>query len=154
MTNSAVTLFWQAYLGTLPANHVHRLQPLPEAWSFGDSPDMADSLGKLVVSGTKTATCCRYGGENIIDSGGLSIILDGNETPLCLIDTFEVTVRPYREVDANFAADEGEGDRSLEYWREAHWAFFSREAQTEGYDVHEDMLLACERFRVLYLHET
>jgi uncharacterized protein YhfF len=46
--------------------------------------------------------------------------------------------------------DEGEGDLSLEYWRKAHWRFFTREAITEGYEVSDDMLLSCERFRVLY----
>jgi uncharacterized protein YhfF len=39
---------------------------------------------------------------------------------LCIVETTEVTLRMYNEVDAEFAREEGEGDLSLEYWREAH----------------------------------
>lgn len=142
--------FWDEYLATLPDDHVHRFSPLPEAWHFGDSAQMADDLGGLVVSGRKTATCSRYQGENILDEAGLSIVLGGDGAPLCLIDTIELTVRRYCDVDEAFAAEEGEGDLSLAYWRKAHWGFFTRESKSEGYEVHEEMLLCCERFRVLY----
>ena len=146
--------FWQSYLATLPEPHAHRLHSLPEAWSFGDSAAMADKLGKLVMEGIKTATCSRYLGENVLADGGLSIILDGNEQPLCLVETFEITVRAYKDVDADFAYQEGEGDRTLEYWREEHWNYFSRAAEDAGYEVSEDMLLSCDRFRVLYKTRT
>ena len=100
--------------------------------------------------GIKTATCCRYQGENVLDEAGLSIVLGGDGSPRCLIDVDEVTVKPYREVDEVFAKDEGEGDLSLSYWREAHWDLFTRESKIEGYEVHEEMLLCCQRFRLLY----
>lgn len=111
---------------------------------------MADALGKLVLDGTKTATCSRYAGENILADVGLSILLASDGAPLCLVETYEITVRRFGDVDAEFAAAEGEGDLSLDYWREAHRDFFSREGKIEGYDVNEGMLLSCERFRVLY----
>lgn len=111
---------------------------------------MADKLGRLVLQGIKTATCSRYLGGNVLNDAGLSILVDGAERPLCLIETYEITVRRYGDVDADFAAAEGEGDLSLDRWRHAHWSFFSREGASEGYDVSEDMLLSCERFRVLY----
>jgi uncharacterized protein YhfF len=56
----------------------------------------------------------------------------------------------YDEVDAKFAYEEGEGDRSLEYWRDAHWRFFSRTLPTIGKEPSVDMPLVCERFRVIY----
>jgi len=142
--------FWSEDLNTLPRNHVHRLSPLPDAWHFGDTAQMADDLGKLVQNGRKTATCSRYLGGNILDEAGLSIILDGDGIPLCLIDVVELTVKRYCNVDTAFAAEEGEGDLTLAYWRKAHWSFFKRESQSEGYEVSEEMLLCCERFRVLY----
>ena len=111
---------------------------------------MADELGKLVVDGVKTATCGRYLGENLLDYSGLWIVLDGNGQPLCLSETYEITVRRFCDVDAQFAFDEGEGDRSLDYWREVHRDFFTREAEQDGVPFHEEMLLECERFRVLY----
>jgi uncharacterized protein YhfF len=40
--------------------------------------------------------------------------------------TIELTKRRFDEVDEAFAHDEGEGDRSLQYWREAHQRYFTR----------------------------
>lgn len=140
--------FWHTYLQTLDADHPHHHLPLPEAWRFGDRPDMAERLAALVLDGTKTATCPRYLGENLAGEGGPTILLDGRGQPLCVVETTELTVRRYKDVDAQFAWEEGEGDRSLEYWRRAHWNFFMREGEQEGYEVSEEMLLLCERFSI------
>ena len=77
-------------------------------------------------------------------------MLDGRGEPLCIVETVEVSIRQYNEVDADFARDEGEGDLSLNYWREAHRNFFSRVLPKFGKEVSEDMPLVCERFRVIY----
>ena len=69
--------FWKSYLSSLPKNHVHRFLALPQTCSFGNSTEMADKLGNLVVRGIKSATCSRYLGDNILNDAGLSIILDG-----------------------------------------------------------------------------
>jgi uncharacterized protein YhfF len=45
--------------------------------------------------------------------GSKPIVLDGNNDPLCIVETTEVAVRPYDEVDARFAYEEGKGNRSL-----------------------------------------
>lgn len=145
-----IEAFWQRYLDGLLAVHPHRLANLPAAWSFGDDSEMADRLAQLVLDGEKTATCSRYLQGNILDEGGLSILLSGEGEALCVLETFELRVIPYNEVTPKFAAQEGEGDLSLDYWRKAHWTYFSREAQSEGYEVSETMPLLCERFRVLF----
>lgn len=49
--------FWQAYLATLPADHRAHSLPVPEAEGFGDSPELAEELGRLIHDGVKTATC-------------------------------------------------------------------------------------------------
>jgi uncharacterized protein YhfF len=61
----------------------------------------------------------------------------------------EVEVVPFNQVSARFAAREGEGDSSLEYWRQAHWAFFSRECQRIGRVPNEQMPVVCCSFEVL-----
>jgi uncharacterized protein YhfF len=146
--------FWSNFLQSLPEDH--SVPPeMPEAWGFGDSPEMAEELGRLVVEGTKTATCSavwEYEAENepIPQAGELSIVTGGQGEPLCIIETVEVTIKPYNEVDAQFAYKEGEGDRSLAYWREAHFNFFSRSLPQVGREFSETMPLVCERFRVVY----
>jgi uncharacterized protein YhfF len=149
-----VESYWRSYLESLPADSpVRDEQYVAEGW--GDSPEMADELGALIADGTKTATCSalwEYEAEDepLPQVGLKSIVLDGKGDPLCIVETTEVEVRPYEEVDAGFAYEEGEGDRSLEYWREAHWRFFSRTLPNIGKEPTTDMPLVCERFRVVY----
>lgn len=149
-----IKTFWQSYAesaGQTP----EATGPPPVAWGFGDSPTMADELGRLVVLGIKTATCSllweyEAGDEPLPHAGDLSIILDGAGRPLCILQTTQVEIKPYDDVDAQFAFDEGEGDRSLAFWRDAHWRFFSRTCREIGRSVSPDMLLVCERFKVVY----
>ncbi len=146
--------YWQKFLDSLPPDSPWRKQSmLAEGW--GDSPVMADELGALIASGVKTATCSalaewEYDGEQVPASGLLTVVLDGAGQPLCIIETVEVTVKPYNQVDAAFAFEEGEGDRSLEYWRAAHKRFFERTFACIGGPFKEDIPLVCERFRLIY----
>lgn len=154
-----VEAFWEAYLASTDQGGDARApddsQGMPEAWGFGDSAEMADELGQLVAAGVKTATCSllwEYEGEGeaLPETGDLSIILDGAGRPICLIETIEVRIQAYYEVDSQFAYEEGEGDRSLDYWRQAHWRFFGRVCAALGRRPSLAMPLVCERFRVIY----
>jgi uncharacterized protein YhfF len=152
MMDDKLSAFWQRYLDSQP----DRSLPMPEAWYFCDNESDANELGALVQAGIKTATCSLFElyeaeGEALPQVGGLSIIINWNGDPLCVIETTEVQVKPFNTVDSQFASDEGEGDRSLAYWREAHWRFFSRESASIGRELREDMLVVCERFRVVFL---
>jgi uncharacterized protein YhfF len=152
--DNRVEMYWQSYLETLPPDSpVRDEEYLAEGW--GDSPEMADELGALISAGTKTASCSSLWeyeaeGEPSPNVGLETIVLDGNGDPLCIVETTEVEVRSYEEVDAQFAYEEGEGDRSLQYWREAHWRFFSRTLPNIGKEPAPDMPLVCERFQVVY----
>jgi uncharacterized protein YhfF len=108
---------------------------------FGDSPALADELLDLVLKGVKTATCSTEDEPNLSTPGERWIVLDGGGKPACVIESIEITFRRYHEVDAAFAHDEGEGDRSLAYWREAHRRYFTRLGKFS-----DDMMLMCERF--------
>ena len=154
--SSPVEGFWQSYQESLMEDDPDRHRELPPAWGFGDGPEMADELGRLVCQGTKTATCSslwelEHDGDPPPQPGDLSIILDGRGDPLCIIETTEVEIRPFNAVDARFAYDEGEGDRSLAYWRAAHWRFFSRASAPAGRAPDEAIPLVCERFRVVWM---
>jgi hypothetical protein len=50
-----------------------------------------------------------------------------------------------------FAWEEGEGDRSLAHWRQAHRNFFGRQ-RFKDRNFDEGMPLVCERFRSCILH--
>jgi uncharacterized protein YhfF len=116
-----------------------------ETFSFGDSPALADELTALVLDGRKTATYWAAS-EGLTGTavGKCMVMLDGARRPRAVIETVELTQRHFNDVDERFAYNEGEGDRTLEYWRRAHRRYFTRNSQFE-----ENMLLWCERFRVV-----
>ncbi len=127
----------------------------PQAWAFGDSPELADELLELVLAGTKTATCdavwrFKADDEPIPQPGDFSIILDGADRPRCVIETTEARVLPMNEVDEQFAYDEGEGDRSREYWYAAHERFFRRILPNIDREFDPTMPLVLERFRLRF----
>jgi uncharacterized protein YhfF len=154
MTKETLTNYWEQFLSSLPSDSPYRTKPyIAESW--GDSPAMADELGALIVQGTKTATCSalwewEYEGNPIPEAGLITIALDGRGEPLCIVETVEVSIHKYNEVEADFARDEGEGDLSLTYWREAHKNYFLRVLPKISKEFSEDMPLVCERFRVLF----
>jgi len=154
MSKAAVEAYWQKFLATLPADSPYR-DKLYDPDGFGDSPEMADELGALVLSGIKTGTCSSVWeweaeGETLPEAGSIWIVLDGGGRPICIAEVYEITIRKYNEVDAEFARAEGEGDLSLAYWREAHREYFTRVLPRSGMEFSEEMPLVCERFRLIY----
>ena len=75
---------------------------------------------------------------------GIKVVLDGQGAPKAVLKTIELTRRRFDEVDEAFAYEEGEGDRSLQYWREAHTKYFTRLGRFAP-----DMMLWCERFELV-----
>lgn len=69
---------------------------------------------------------------------------------LCVIETSSVEIVPYDQVGEAFAAIEGEGNGSLRYWREVHWAYFGRQAMRIGGEADPRMPVVCEQFEVVY----
>jgi uncharacterized protein YhfF len=129
---------------------------LPEVTWFGDSPAMAAELGERVRTGRKTATASlmwswEEEGELLSVAGEQEVVIDWAGRPLAVIELTEVSVVPFIDVDARFAKDEGEGDRSLDYWRAAHRSFFERECSRIGRQMTEDALVVCVRFRVVHV---
>lgn len=109
----------------------------------------------LVKEGVKTATCSllwehEFGGDPLPHIGEYSIITDWQGRPLCIIQTTDVSITPFDEVDENFANEEGEGDRSLASWRESHWRFFGKLCESTGNQASSSMPLVCERFQLVF----
>ncbi len=115
-----------------------------ESFRFGDSAELADDLAALVLAGKKTATCWAAVEGPKTEVGKQWVVRSGDGRPLVVIETVELTQRRFNEVDPAFAYDEGEDDRTLASWRRAHRKYFTRLGQFS-----EDMMLWCERFRVV-----
>lgn len=119
-----------------------------ETFTFGDSRALCDELPALVRTGRKRATCGALrdfteGGEALPVPGRRDIALDWDGNPALVIETIEVSIRRFCDVDADFALAEG-GDATLPGWQAGHRAFFDRNG---GWSP--DMELVCERFRLV-----
>ena len=116
-----------------------------ESFGFGDSPELMDEMLELVLAGTKTANCWAASeGDRGAAVGERWIAKDGQGRPRVVLETTELARRRFGEVDAAFAYDEGEDDRTLADWRAAHTAYFTGRGEFSP-----DMELYCERFRLV-----
>lgn len=144
--------FWQAFC------HAHTdVDPnIPyDVWYFGDNRELANDLYLLVLQGIKCATAAlsleyETNAQEAPKLHGYSIVTDFDGLPKCVIQTTDITIVPFNEVDAEFAATEGEGDKSLKYWQDAHRRYFSRKCHEKGLQFEPTMPVICERFRLLY----
>ena len=126
--------------------------PEPEAWAFGAAPDL---LAELVAKGVKTATASAYDEyvhyeEELPKVGDLDMVLDGQGQAVAIIETTKVTVLPFRDVSADHAYKEGEGDRSLTYWRQVHEELFTKWLADIGLTFSPESKVVLEEFQVVY----
>ena len=137
---------WEQYVAHNPTKEEY------DAWAFGDD---ADTLAGLVLEGTKTATASAHplyelDREELPREGQYSVILWQDGSAACVIRTTKVYVAPFCEISSEQAWREGEGDRSLAYWRAVHRTFFSKEMENAGLQFSEDMKVVCEEFIKVY----
>ncbi|AUI87551.1 RNA-binding protein [Vibrio azureus] len=145
------------YLSTLTARQKQRHRSFSADYFCADEYN-ANKCADLIMNGEKRASCSMeywYSHENEImpEVGHLQVVTDWHGNPVCIIELTSVERCKYKEVTAEFAAEEGEGDKTLAWWRQAHWKFFSDECQQLGITPSENMLLVLERFKVVYTQE-
>jgi len=121
---------------------------------FGDSPELSAELLMLIRSGRKRAGtgllwAYEHDGEPIAQAGDVEIIVDHLGRPALLTRVTRAETIGFDQVTAEYAAREGEGDGSLEFWRRGHWKFFSRECARIGREPSESMPVVCCEFEVL-----
>lgn len=153
ITNEKAERYWAQFLASLPPD-VERPVTYYEAFSFGSSPESTSSITPLVLDGIKTATgsllwVYEAEGRRPPQVGDYSIVTDGEEPVGVILDT-EIRVLPYDEVDAAFAWDGGEEDRTLQSWRQFYWDYILAECARIGREPTPQAPLVCERFRLVY----
>ena len=57
---------------------------------------------------------------------------------------------PYFSIHTEHARIEGEGDKSLEYWKKVHWDYYTRELEPFNRVPRESMIIVFEQFELLY----
>jgi len=154
LRDARVTAFWAEYCrraGLPPATPC-------QAWPFGDSDELAHELVELVLHGPKRATAglveynARHPEEAPV-ADGYSVVTEFDGRPRCVVRTVWLDQRALRDVDAAFAWDEGEGDRTLAEWLDGHRRYFSRVCPGLGIAFSDDTRVQLERFELLYPFE-
>ncbi|MCZ7426467.1 ASCH domain-containing protein [Micromonospora sp. WMMA1949] len=120
------------------------------ALALGTPGELRTRLNTLVLSGVKTATAGLVqeydeDGEELEYVGERQVLVDDNDQFLAVIEVTGVEVVRFADVPWDFARAEGEGDRSIEEWREGHGAYWAR----QGTPVTDDTRIVCLRFRLV-----
>jgi uncharacterized protein YhfF len=126
-----------------------------DAYGFGDNPELMDELLGYVVDGIKRTSSSlvvetELEGCPMDHVGDYNIILDGRDKPAIVIKNVSVRRVKYRDVDADHAYWEGEGDRTLETYFLEHGKYYKRRVEALGFEFNKDMLVDLVRFELVY----
>ena len=129
--------------------------PEYDAYYYGH-PELANEILDALLRGDKRATTglrCLYELEQepLPKVGQYSVILDSKGLPHCITRIINIEITKFRDISGEYAFIEGEGDKSLKYWKDAHREVFTRECREDaGIEFNEDMECVCEYFEVVY----
>lgn len=127
----------------------------PPSFYFCATKEEADACALLVVQKVKQATSPslwwfeKYD-ERFPEIGDLSIVTDWDNEPKAVIKTTAVTIVKFKDVTDAYAFIEGEGDKSLAYWKKVHWDYYANEMKVFGDYPDEEMDVVCEYFETIW----
>lgn len=116
-----------------------------EKWRFATDNN---NLIKLVIQKKKTATSYLYKKDDIPTIDEESIICFDNKKEACLVKTTGFKIMKFKEMTEELAKKEGEGDLSLNYWKEVHYNFFKE----IDCDFTEDSKIIYETFELVKIY--
>lgn len=148
----SVTQLWDEFLEQHPNNPQ---KGLPLSFYFCDNKKDADECADLVVKGIKQATATslwwfKKNKEALPKIGDQYIITNWDGKAKAVIEVTKIEQTPYNKITPEFAKTEGEGDKSLTYWKKVHKAYYSREMEPYNEKFSEDMIIICEYFKTIY----
>lgn len=148
----SVENMWADFLSKYP-NSEKKQTPL--SFYFCDNQKDANECAELVVKKLKQATATSLwwyekNNETLPKIGDQYIVTDWSGNAKAVIETTKVEKVPYNQITAEFAKIEGEGDKSLEYWKKVHEAYYKREMEPFGEKFNEEMIIVCEHFKTVY----
>ena len=153
MEDLSVEAYWQAFVNKQP-DPTATAARFYESFHFGSNEALANELAELVSQRVKTATSAlvwevEAEGKRFVQPGDFSVVTNWAGQPVCIMETTEVRIIPFKDVDEAFAYDYGEEERTLAWWKLALWQTYSHICADLDKQPSEDMLLVCERFRVV-----
>lgn len=152
MENASARALWGDYLD----KHLeHAFADTPKVVHFCNNEQDADECAQLVKKGIKKATSpslleLQHRKEPLPKIGDFLIVTDWEGRAQCIVRTTKVILKPFFAIDAAYALKEGEGDKSLEYWKKSHWDYYTKELETFGRKARESMIVVCQEFEKVF----
>ena len=152
MDNASARNLWKDFLN----KHTEfALEKAPQVGYFGDNEKDANVLATLVSKDIKRATSHSLLGlqlreENIPKIGDFFVVTDWEGNAKSLVRSTSVKLLPYFSITSEHARLEGEGDKSLDYWKKAHWDYYTRELEPFNRVPRESMIVVFEEFELLF----
>ncbi|UJH68870.1 ASCH domain-containing protein [Allomuricauda sp. SCSIO 65647] len=152
MENASARSLWGDFLD---AHLEFANEDAPRVVHFCDNEKDANKCADLVCKDIKRATShsllgLQLRGEPLPQIGDFVVVTDWSGKAKCLIRTTSVKLLPYFAIHAEHARLEGEGDKSLDYWRKVHWDYYTRELEPFGRVPRESMIIVFERFERVF----
>ena len=127
----------------------------PSVIHFCDNEQDANECAILVKKGIKRATTdsllgLQYRKEPLPKIGDFIIVTNWEGKAQCIVRITKVTFKPFFSIDEAYARLEGEGDKSLDYWKKVHWDYYTRELEPFGRVPRESMILVCQEFEKVF----
>lgn len=122
---------------------------------FCNNEQDANELAILVDKGIKRATAqslwsIQKTGGQIPSVGGIFVVTDWDRNAVCIVKTTKVSTIPFNEISEENAYGEGEGDRTLQHWRQVHIKYYKEEFETLGLVFDESMPVVFEEFEKVF----
>ncbi len=122
---------------------------------FSNNEKEANELALLVDQGIKRATAqalwsLEKTGSPLPSVGGIFVVTDWNRNAVCIVKTTKVSTIQFNKISEENAYREGEGDRTLKYWQQAHIRFYKEEFVKQGLIFDETMPIVFEEFEKVF----
>lgn len=148
MDNASARNMWGDYLD----KHLEdAFVEAPKTIHFCDNEKDANECLDLVLKNVKRATSPSLLGlqlrnEPLPKIGDFLVITDWDGKAKCIVKTTTVKLKPMFSIDEAYAQKEGEGDKSLAYWKKTHWDYYTRELAEFNREPRESMIVVCQEF--------
>lgn len=150
--NTSANNMWGDYL----KNHLEdAFHDPPKVYHFCDNQVDANECVNLVKKGVKKATSnsllgLQYRNETLPKIGDYAVVTNWEREAQCIIETTKVRLKPFFSIDEAYARLEGEGDKSLDYWKNTHWDYYTRELEAFGRVPRDSMIIVCQEFEKVF----
>jgi len=152
MENASARNLWGDYLD----KHLeHAFADAPSVVHFCDNEQDANECVELVKKGIKRATSPSLLGlqnrnEPLPKIGDFMVVTNWEGEAQCLVRTTKVTLKPFFAINEDYAQKEGEGDKSLAYWKKVHWDYYTKELEAFERVPRDGMIVVCQEFEMVF----